>query len=328
MSNVPAKASMTPPHRRSPNAVSTAATKVSAVPTTVIWFGVTGSRWSADIRASAWRRTQASNRVVNIHHLPGAHRLSLFAQPARFPINVHDLRSDLLPGIAARLLQTVSAHPASQLLIAREDDQGRAKLGPTLWGHRQAVPAGLEHRHVSIDLGGDDRQPGRHRFEQDDSKTLRAGRRRAEDVGAAVIARQDGIRDITGQHHILQTVPRDVRLDAAPQQTVADHDEPAVRNARLHELVAAQEVSKALALLEPADEEDVDTVVSQMPDRRVPRMECADVDAIGDDLQRKVRKVALHERLRGFADSNAPMQVGEVWLEQWAAVVVTDVGFR
>src|SRR5712692_10434719 len=191
MSNVPAKASTTPPHRSWPNAVSTAATNVSAVPTTVIWFGVTGSRRSADISVSACRRTQASNRVVNIHQLSFVHSLSLFAQPPGFSIDVHDLRGDFLPGIAARLLETVCAHPPSQLLVARQNNQRSAELGPALWAHRQAVAAGLEHGHVAVDLCGHDREPSRHRLEENDSKALRAGRRRTEDVGAAVIARQN-----------------------------------------------------------------------------------------------------------------------------------------
>src|SRR5712664_1425592 len=151
MSNVPAKARTTPPHRSGPPAVSTAATNVSAVPTTVIWFGVTGRRRSADINASAWRRTQASNRVVNIHHLSGTDSFLSSAELTRLVVDSDDPAGDLLPGIPASLLETVGAHPASQLLIAREHDQGGAKLGPNLRAHGQAVTARLEHGHVAID---------------------------------------------------------------------------------------------------------------------------------------------------------------------------------
>src|SRR5260370_26006050 len=100
MSKVPAKASTTPPHRSWPNAVSTAATNVSPVPTTVIWFGVTGSRCKADISASAWRRTHASNRAVNIDHLSRLGALSHSADVARFVVDSHDPRGGLLPGLA------------------------------------------------------------------------------------------------------------------------------------------------------------------------------------------------------------------------------------
>src|SRR5260370_34882531 len=151
MSKVPEKDSTTPPHRRWPNAVSTAAAKVSAVPTTVIWFGVTGSRWIADMSASAWRRTHASNRVVNIDHLSRSDGLSLGAQLARFLVDSHDLRGNLLPGIAASLLQTVSAHSEPQLLIARQDTERRAQLPPPF---RASIPAdrtSLQHRHLAID---------------------------------------------------------------------------------------------------------------------------------------------------------------------------------
>src|SRR2546422_1532550 len=72
MSQVPAKMSTTPAQRSCPNAASPAARNVSASPTTVTWFGVSGVRPSAVIKASAWRRTHASNRVVNTSHL---HRL-------------------------------------------------------------------------------------------------------------------------------------------------------------------------------------------------------------------------------------------------------------
>src|SRR6266700_3341461 len=137
MSNVPAKARTTPPHRSCPDATSTAAANVSAVPTTVIWFGVTGSRLSAVISACARRRTQASNRVVNIHHL-SRHHLSLRAHLARFLVYLQDLRRDLLPCITAGLLDPVVAHPAPQRRVARQDDQGRAELSPGFRPHGQA----------------------------------------------------------------------------------------------------------------------------------------------------------------------------------------------
>src|SRR5260370_11118243 len=194
MSKVPEKASTTPPHRSWPNAVSTAAAKVSAVPTTVIWFGATGSRWSSDMSASAWRRTHASNRVVNIDHFSRSDGLSLGAQLARFLVDSHDLRGNLLPGIAASLLQTVSAHPEPQLLIARQDDERRAQLRPTFRAHGQAVATRLQHRHVAIDLGGDDRQGCRHSLYQDDPETLSAGRPPAEHLAPEVRARQNALR--------------------------------------------------------------------------------------------------------------------------------------
>ena len=66
---------------------------------TVIWLGVMGMRPSADINASARRRTQASNRVVNIYLLdPPCGRHS------RLFVDLDDLRSHDVPSEAVRLL--------------------------------------------------------------------------------------------------------------------------------------------------------------------------------------------------------------------------------
>src|SRR5690242_15018428 len=101
MSKVPPKASTTPAQRSCPRPARTAARKAIEVPTTVIWLGVTGSAASADISRSACLRTQASNRVVNIHHLISAHGC-----PGCLPdlvVDLDDLLRDRRPGVALRL---------------------------------------------------------------------------------------------------------------------------------------------------------------------------------------------------------------------------------
>src|SRR2546430_8245468 len=109
MSQVPAKIRTTPAQRSCPNAASPAATTVSPKPTTVTWFGVSGVRPSAVINASARRRTQASNRVVNIGHLQ-----RLWAARgeglARLLVNLDDLGRHAVPGVSARLVERVVAH--------------------------------------------------------------------------------------------------------------------------------------------------------------------------------------------------------------------------
>src|SRR4029077_511375 len=106
----PANARTTPPQRSWPNAASTAATKVRATPMTVIWLGVTGMRPSAVISASARRRTQASNRVVNMDLLgaTGDHRHRLF-------VDLDDLRRHRLPSVATGFLVAVCAHSPAQV---------------------------------------------------------------------------------------------------------------------------------------------------------------------------------------------------------------------
>src|SRR4029077_12827270 len=155
MSKVPANARTKPPQRRWPSAASTAAPNVSATPMTVIWLGVIGMRPTADINASARRRTQVSNRVVNIHLL----ELSCGGvDPAqghcyRLVVDLDDLRRHDVPPKAAGFLVPVGAHAAPEVGVPRKDDQRRTELGPTLWLHGHAVATRLEDRHVSFHLG-------------------------------------------------------------------------------------------------------------------------------------------------------------------------------
>src|SRR2546430_12914960 len=138
MSQVPAKIRTTPAQRSCPNAASPAARNVSASPTTVTWFGVSGVRPSAVIKASACRRTQASNRVVNTGHLQrfcGSDGQRL----ASLLVDLDDLGSNQLPRVTARLLPPVVGEPATELRPAREDHQTRSELAPALRLHADAV---------------------------------------------------------------------------------------------------------------------------------------------------------------------------------------------
>src|SRR5690349_23201733 len=113
MSHVPARIRTTPAQRSWPNAIRPDAKNVSTTPTTVTWFGVRGDRPSAEISASAWRRTQASNRVVNIGHLhrrswPARHRL------AGFVVDVDDIGRHRRPRVATGLFHRVVAEPSPQ----------------------------------------------------------------------------------------------------------------------------------------------------------------------------------------------------------------------
>src|SRR5207248_8503463 len=131
----------TPPaQRRDPTATATAARNVRATPTTVTWLGVSGVRPSAVIRASAWRRTQASNRVVNTCHLHLSRGLG-GKLPARLVIDLDDLSRDCLPRVPARLLHPIVAEPVAQLAVARQDDQRSRELTPVLRRHGDAVPS-------------------------------------------------------------------------------------------------------------------------------------------------------------------------------------------
>src|SRR5438128_11895432 len=186
MSHVPAKIRTTPAHLKCPNAARPAAMKVRANPTTVIWLGVTGERPSADISASAWRRTHDSNRVVYTCplELSGRPRGHVFA---RLVVNLEHIGGDLVPRVATRFLQGVVGEPAAQLFIPGEDAERRCELAPVFGWHGDTVASRFENRHVPGDLGRDDRQPRRQSLEQDDAEALRTGGLRTEDVGAVAV---------------------------------------------------------------------------------------------------------------------------------------------
>src|SRR5579859_6724860 len=112
MSQVPAKMRTTPAQRNWPNAARPDARTVAQRPTTVTWFGVSGTRPAADISASARRRTQASNRVVNICHLDVPGRLR-GGHLDRFLVDLDHLRRHRIPRVPTGLLERVSAHPSA-----------------------------------------------------------------------------------------------------------------------------------------------------------------------------------------------------------------------
>src|SRR5438552_915254 len=121
---------------------------------------------------------------------------------------------------------------------------------------------------------------------------------------------------------------RDVRLGSAAQGAVADDDQSRVRDARGDGPIRAQQVAESLALLQPADEEDVQVVVSQMADGSDVRVVDIEVDAVRNHAHWKVREVTVHKGARGLAYSNCAMQVTEIRLQQGPSVVVPDVRTR
>src|SRR5581483_6815322 len=224
MSKVPPNASTMPAASSCPAATRIAARKAIDVPTTVIWFGVTGSDARRDMKRSAFRRTQASNRVVNMHHLKlrdaGASLL------ARLPVDLQHLLGHGAPRISLRLRVPEGAHALAQLLVPCKDDERGAELGPALRLDGEAVLPRFDDRHVARHLGGYDGQARGHRLEEHDAEALAPGRGCAEDVRRRVVAREHAVRNEARHHDVGEAVSRDERLRAAAQRTVSDDDQP------------------------------------------------------------------------------------------------------
>src|SRR5438309_12010232 len=101
----------------------------------------------------------------------------------------------------------------------------------------------------AVDAGGHDRLARGHRLQQDDAEALVAGRRRAEDVAAGVVARQLAGRYVAGHHDIIELLAGEEIAVPAPQRAIANDDEPQVRVLRLELGEGAQQVAEAFAVL-------------------------------------------------------------------------------
>src|SRR4030088_1839773 len=118
----------------------------------------------AAIRASARRRTQASNRVVNIAHLGVPYFLSGCADCLL--VSLDHLRRDSFPRVPLGLFVPIGADAAAPLGIPGQDDQCGTEFGPPLGADGQTVAPWLEDRHVAWDLGGDHRNSRSHRLQE------------------------------------------------------------------------------------------------------------------------------------------------------------------
>src|SRR5947209_19902063 len=118
MSNVPAKASTRPAGSSCEKPARAAATKVSAMPTVVIWFGVRGERASRRASRSALRLTHAWKRVVNT-----LLRLLVTCGAAGLPrllIYLDDPGRHQTPGESLRLGLCGLSEPAAEHRVPRQ----------------------------------------------------------------------------------------------------------------------------------------------------------------------------------------------------------------
>src|SRR5207249_4039609 len=84
-------------------------------------------------------------------------------------------------------------------------------------------------------------------------------------------------------------------------------------DAHAHGAIRPQQIAKALALFEPSHKQDVEVLVAQVPDGRQARTVDVEIDTVGDDAQREIGEVALHERAGRLADRDAAMKMRASW---------------
>ena len=165
----------------------------------------------------------------------------------------------------------------------------------------------------AVDAGGDDGLPGGHRLEQHDAKTLIPGRRGAEDIAAGVVAGQLGCGDVAGHHHIIKLLASDEVAVPAAQRPVAHDDQAQLRILRLELSKGAQQIPKTLAILQPADEQQVAHAVTKLGVRRLV-LEAAEVDPVGDDPI-VTREVVPDELARRVGHRDSGVQLADISLE-------------
>src|SRR5450759_1458926 len=131
----------------------------------VSWLGVIGSRWMWAIARIANRLTQAWNRVVNTLVL---HADAIGVEPRqRLLVDLNDLVDHAVPGVRDGRGVSLGAESRAQPGVVGEQVDGRGQAYSVVLANQDAVAAGTDDLAEAGDVGGDHRQTGRHRLQQD-----------------------------------------------------------------------------------------------------------------------------------------------------------------
>src|SRR5438105_176263 len=146
MSKVPAKARTMPAGSSRPKPASAAATNVSAIPTVVIWFGVSGERARRRASLSALRLTHAWKRVVNTRF--GLLLTRRAPCLSRLLIDLDHPGGHHRPRVPLGLRQGRLAQLTPQVRIASQNRESHTQLTRAFGPDGQAVPARFDHGQV------------------------------------------------------------------------------------------------------------------------------------------------------------------------------------
>src|SRR3989442_1376658 len=239
--------------------------------------------------------------------LPGAGSPPLRDPPAG---GAGDPSRPLSPCVRRRAPRARLAQPPPQAFVADEPLERRRDRVGLLRLHEQAGDVPLDDALVAMYVAGHDWQARGHGLEQDDAERFLSGRRRAEDVRGLVEARLVAVVDAAREEHVGDAFPADEPPHVPELRPPVADDEAGVRMLLLELRIGAQEVHRALARLEPADEEDVDLAVAVLGEGACVPVEL-DVDAVRDDPV-IAREVARDEVPRRARDGDACVELVQV----------------
>src|SRR3989442_2369191 len=177
-------------------------------------------------------------------------------------VEVEELSRHVRPVVLRRAPRARLTEPPPQAFVADEPLERRRDRVGLLRLHEQAGDVPLDDALVAMYVAGHDWQARGHGLEQDDAERFLSGRRRAEDVRGLVEARLVAVVDAAREEHVGDAFPADEPPHVAELRPPVADDEARIRMLLLELRVGAQEVHRALAWLEPADEEDVGLAVA------------------------------------------------------------------
>lgn len=215
----------------------------------------------------------------------------------------------MLPGEIRRPAPAGLAHRRPCRWVAHQPDKGLSQGRRVLRRDEQPLLTGLQHEAVARNVGRDHGFAGGHGLDEHVTEGLVARRGGAADVSRMVVAAQVLQRYVADEMHIRQAAcPRELlERRCFLGLKAADNKQPHFRAGPLHLLVCLQQVLEALALVQPADEQDVRPPIVEL---RPWRLRCGEervVNTVRDDpvLTREETRDIL---ARLLTDSDAAIQ--------------------
>src|SRR6185369_14008491 len=203
--------------------------------------------------------------------------------PDHEAVVVLDLGGHPLPAELLGALEAGSRHRLPSLVVAEQLGQRAGDELRLAGRHEQRLAVAPDDALVAMDVAADDRCAGCHRLEQDDAEGFAPGGRGAIDVRGLEERIALLVPDPAEELDATELAGHEVAPDLLLLGPAADDEKPALAARLAQDAIGLEEVEKALARLEPADEEDVLGPVLPARDRHG-ALEAGDVDAVRDDL--------------------------------------------